>query len=126
MFTLQSVVTVYDTVSLQIEPPYYCETPDAYIKVVSEKEMIRVLKSLACVMIANPKGEYSLKEIVKATVCSKDEFNVAFKAAIRSFQRLKELTEEDPNVQIDEQKEKELFSEPFSNELYERTEGGMQ
>jgi hypothetical protein len=87
---ISTTVQVYDTVELNIDLPYYCKSPDAYWKIISETESVRVsgYPNPCCVMIINPTHSHNAKDIAVAVVVSEQEFNQVLETALSNIKKL--------------------------------------
>jgi hypothetical protein len=79
---IQTTVTVYDTIEMEIELPYYCKFEDKFYKIFSENKTIRVSYSPTYSTICSSATWLFEKEIAKAVSITPVEFAEAYVAAL--------------------------------------------
>jgi hypothetical protein len=89
---IQTTVTVYDTIEMDIKLPYYCQFEDKIFKVVSENKTIRVSHSETYNVITSAATWLFEKEIAKATAISPAKFTDAYLQALDGISK-------EPNLQ---------------------------
>jgi hypothetical protein len=100
---IETTVQVLDTVSVDVDLPYFCKNCGVYFKVVNESKALRVTNYLGhvAIIVSNPSHSHTAQEIASSTAITENEFDVFVHGALSEVDELVDYTT-DPNEQIDQ------------------------
>ena len=82
---IQTTITVYDTIEMDIELPYYCQFEDKFFKVVSDKKTIQVTARESYSNICSTETWLYEKDIARATAITAVQFADAYVNALNNI-----------------------------------------